>query len=280
MSHQASQLTPDYAATLAAMRVLPARTRDLDAIAGRLLRFQQQGCYAQVSRITGVPESWMAASFEREASSDFLLSPAQGDPWHARSRHVPKNRGPFDSWQAAAVDAYRLNGLDRIGAPNWSWAMACFEGELFNGFGYRDWHHVRTPYLWGWTTAQQPGKYEADGVFNASKTDAQPGIIPIMMRMAELSPGLTLPGAWPFAEPLAGPSPPLAPPAPSPFAGVDVRAVQRALNARGFGQLRVDGSFGRKTSTALREFESGAGLRPDGLLDPATVGALLGSPNG
>lgn len=257
------------------MKVLPAREKALDEVAGKLVRFQQQGRYAVVSKTTGVPETWMAASFEREASSNFLLSPAQGDPWNAPSRNVPKNRGPFNSWPEAARDAYHLDGLDKVGASNWTWILACYFGELFNGFGPRDFHHMRTSYLWGWTNLQQRGKYESDGKFNPAVMDQQPGIIPIMVRMCELVPALALPGTWPFPEPDVHPAPPLAPPAPSPFATTDVEAVQRRLNARGFGPIRVDGSFGRRTSAAFRAFEAKSGLPVDGLLDPAAVKLLL-----
>ncbi|HEY6032058.1 MAG TPA: peptidoglycan-binding protein [Gaiellaceae bacterium] len=275
MKHPFDELRPGIEADLAAMKIRPDRIVDFDRAAGKLIRLYQAGQYADVPAATGVPAAWIAASFEREASSNFSRSPAQGDPWDRASVHVPKNRGPFSSWAAAAKDAYHLDGLDRIGAQNWTWALAYYYAELFNGFGYRDWHHMRSPYVLGGTNLQARGKYTADGGFDSTVMDQQLGVIPLMMRMAELCPALTLPGAWPFPEPTqVVASPPIVPTQTS-LASFDVKAVQRALNARGFGPLLEDGSFGRKTSAALRAFESSAGLTADGLLDRATVDRLL-----
>jgi hypothetical protein len=38
-------------------------------------------------------------------SQSWAGSLAQGDPWNRTSVHVPKGRGPFKSWEDAAVDA-------------------------------------------------------------------------------------------------------------------------------------------------------------------------------
>jgi lysozyme family protein len=51
--------------------------------------------------------------------------------------HAPRGRGPFPNWAAAAIDAYKIDHLDQVGADNWFWERACYEEELFNGFGYR-----------------------------------------------------------------------------------------------------------------------------------------------
>lgn len=274
MQHPTAILLPEYDRLLPTMRVV--RTSDVNAAAERLLKFADQGRYDDASTQTGVPQIWMAASFDRESSSDFTRSPAQGDPWRQTSTHVPKNRGPFKTWTEAAVDAYHLNGLDRVGAANWTWALACYYGELFNGFGYRDYHRMRTPYLWGGTNLQQLGKYTSDGKFDAGHMDGQIGIVPVMMRMVQIAPDLALPGAWPFA--LGPTSVPTVAPTKTPVAAYDVADVQRRLKSAGFDPGIVDGSFGRKTSAALRAFEASRGLLADGLLDPQTVAALVGKP--
>ena len=273
--HVYDALRPGIEADLAAMKILPSRERDFDAAADKLVRLYMRSAYGDVPQTTGIPLPWIAASFDREASSDFSRSPAQGDPWDRVSVRVPKGRGPFRSWSEAAKDAYHLNGLDRVGAANWTWALGYYYAELFNGFGYRDWHHMRSPYVIGGTNLQTRGKYTRDGRFDSSVMDQQLGVVPLMMRMVERCPALTFPGAWPFPEPLALVQSPPTVPAPTPLAAFDIKAIQRALNAKGFGPLAVDGSFGRKTSAALREFESDHGLDADGLLDRQTVDALL-----
>jgi lysozyme family protein len=276
MKHFFEDLRPGIEADLRAMIVSPGRGAEVNAVAVKLVRFIDQGRYDRVFRDLGVPVPWMAASFEREASSNFDLSPAQGDPWDEVSEHVPKGRGPYASWTEAADDTYRREGLAEIGSANWTWALAAYYAEYLNGFGYRDYHHVRSPYVWGATNLQQPGKYVADGKFDPDVWDRQIGVAPMMMRLVQLRPALCLPGAWPFgaAKPVA--DAPSIVPDQTPAAQFDMFAIQRALNADGFGPLLVDGSFGRRTSAALRTFEESKGLQADGLLDRETVDALLG----
>ena len=54
----------------------------------------------------------------------------------------------------------------------------------------------------------------------------------------------------------------------------EVKTLQRLLNAFG-ASLEVDGSFGGKTDTALRNFQKLRGLEVDGSCGPATWNALL-----
>lgn len=59
-----------------------------------------------------------------------------------------------------------------------------------------------------------------------------------------------------------------------PFmSGDDVAELQRALNAKGF-QISVDGRFGRGTQAAIVDFQRLSGLKPDGIVGPATKSAL------
>src|SRR5215471_13857647 len=135
MQHPFDALAGEYTALLS--RMVITRPQAVSAAAGRLVAIAKAGNYADVSTRTGIPQVFIATSFEREASSNFRLSPAQGDPWDRRSVHVPAGRGPFPDWKTSALDAYHLDGLDAVGSANWSEARFCYEGELFNGFGYR-----------------------------------------------------------------------------------------------------------------------------------------------
>lgn len=203
MKHLFPDLKPEYTRLLAAMQI--TRLDDANKTALRLLGNRHR--YQPVASKTGIPLIWIAASFEREASSDFRRSPAQGDFWNVVSTHVPKGRGPFPDWVSAALDAYALNGLDKIGAGNWTWELCCFYGETFNGFGYRDYHQMPSPYLWGGTSVQKRGKYTADGHFDPTKFDTQLGIIPIMKRMVAMDPTLEIGQVVvpdPSQSPLAG----------------------------------------------------------------------------
>lgn len=275
MQHPFPALEPEYNALLA--RMVITRTDEVEFSAQRLLRFVDQGRYAQVSAEDGIPQVWMATSFDREASSNFMCSPAQGDRWDRVSTHVPRDRGPFPNWAAAAKDAYAIDGLDKVGAANWTAARACFEGELFNGFGYRA-HGIHSPYLWAGTNNYSTGKYVADGVFDPNHADTQLGIVPVMLRMIALQPSLTFVGA--AIVPVV-PSPPIVPPAPAPegvgsHAGRSTRWIQHVLNVLHVAgtPLAEDNSYGRATRRAVVAFQTAHSLQVDGFAGPQTVGAL------
>lgn len=57
--------------------------------------------------------------------------------------------------------------------------------------------------------------------------------------------------------------------------GQAVEALQTGLNAQGrYGDLEVDGIFGRDTLSAVRAFQHDNGLSPDGIVGPLTWAAL------
>jgi lysozyme family protein len=285
MQHPFEVLAPEYTQLLGLMRVRPECADELERVVERLLGYQANDRYAEVSAKTGVPQVWMAASFEREASSDFRCSPAQGDRWDRVSVHVPRGRGPFAGWDPAAEDAYHLDGLDAIGASNWVWARAAFEDELFNGFGPRDYHHMHSSYLWGGTNIQQRGKYVRDGVFDPTVMDPQLGTMPIMVRMVQLRATLALADALPTGAAISWP--PIAPsiipapqPAPAGVGGGDAdhgtQWLQQTLNALGQDPpLDDDGSYGRRTRQAVMTYQFANGLDPDGFAGPKTIASLV-----
>ena len=265
MQHPFDTLKGEYAHLLSVMTVREECRHLVDEVAVKLIGYKTR--YAQVSAADGVPVIFIAALFEREASSNFARNPAQGWPLHSVSKWVPHN-GPFPDWKSAAIAAYHLNGLDKVGAGNWSWELMCFYGELFNGFGYRDGHRMHSPYLWGGTNIQTPGKYVSDHDFNPNEMDPQLGIVPVMRCMVELDASLALP------SPVYVPSPPLA-------SGIAAEAltgpqwVQETLNRLGFEPaLDVDGSYGRETKMAVERFQQSYGIDVDGLAGPKTIAAL------
>lgn len=58
--------------------------------------------------------------------------------------------------------------------------------------------------------------------------------------------------------------------------GDDVRAVQLALESRGYETGGVDGVYGPKTEKAVRAFQQAARLAVDGIVGPKTWAALIG----
>lgn len=268
MKHPFDILKPEYTHLLAAMVVREQCRHLVDEVAVKLIGYKTR--YQPVTAQDGVPVIFIGPSFEREASSNFNLNPAQGWPLHAFSKWIPHN-GPFPNWQAAAIAAYHLNGLDKVGAENWTWELICFYGEMFNGFGYRDVHHMHSPYLWGGTNIQTVGKYDADSKFNPDHMDPQLGIIPVAKRMVELDPSLALP-AVPYV-----PAPPIASGtvAAPDHPEVDAKWIQSTINALGYEPpLDTDDSYGRDTKRAVEQFQESYGLEVDGMAGDKTIAAL------
>jgi lysozyme family protein len=268
MQHPFVALEPEYARLLQGMTV--TRGQETDATARRLLRFIEQGRYGDIATQTGVPTVWTAAVFERESGSDFNCSLAQGDPWNKVSVNEPSGRGPFHSWTEAARDALHYDHIDLV--TDWAWPRACFEGELWNGFGPRN-HSIYTGYLWAGTSIYRKGKYISDGHWDPEHVDTQLGIVPIMRRMVELEASLD------FGQPLKPGLIVVRPPVVTPI-GVggplhDTQWLQAALNTLGSRpSLLVDGSYGRLTKAAVRAFQASHGLDVDGLAGPKTIAGI------
>lgn len=283
MRHPYEILRPEYEADLRRVAIRDDRRGAVSATIDRLLRHFDAGDYNAVSEKTAIPLAFIAPSFEREASSDFRKSPAQGDRWDRKSIHVPAGRGPFSSWSEAASDAYHLDGLDKVGEGNWDGALICFYGETFNGFGYRDYHGIRSPYLWGGTNLQQPGKYTSDGHYDASVMDGQLGIIPMAMELIRRRPQFAVPGLFAFRTDAAA-NAPSSKVATSGIGGVkkghDVFWLQAGLN-KVLGSeldepLLVDGNYGHKTRAAVFQFQRKVGnIKVDGWFGPETEDALV-----
>jgi lysozyme family protein len=111
-------------------------TRDFSAVARRLTAPSAKAQYQAVEKLTGVPWYFIAIVHEREASQNWAGSLAQGDPWNKVSVHVPAGRGPFVSWQAAAVDA--LDNCPPHAGRNTDWSIGGLltMAEEYNGLGY------------------------------------------------------------------------------------------------------------------------------------------------
>jgi lysozyme family protein len=272
MSYAFSALDGEYSKLLASMVIDTKRGAELEARAKVILACAADENWQMVTAATGVPRLWGMASFERESASNYARSPAQGDPWRAVSTHVPRGLGPYKSWAAAAVAAYRVDHLDKVGAANWTWARACYEGELFNGFGYRA-HGIHTPYLWSWTNVYTRGKFVADGRFDAAEKDQQCGMIPLMVALLRLNPSLGLADA----RPGQGIGPPEKPPVGIGGGRHDTAWIQTRLNALGAQPaLAVDNNYDRATRRAVLAFQAQHHLRPDGLAGPETIAAIEG----
>ena len=141
--------------------------------------------YMAVSKWTGIPWPFIAVTHQRESSQNWKRSLAQGDPWNQTSTHVPKGRGPFNSWEEAAYDA--LVNCSPHASQNKDWSIGGLLTllEQYNGLGYVN-RGLPSPYLWSGTSEYSRGKYIADGVFSYDAVDKQLGCAGLIMAMMSL----------------------------------------------------------------------------------------------
>lgn len=170
----------------------PIRKSESDGVARRLVAAKAR--YQVVEQATGVPWFVIAAIHERESSQSWKGSLAQGDDWSKVSVNVPAGRGPFSSWEAAAIDALVNCHPYLAKRKDWSLAGILIGLELYNGMGYAT-RGVPSPYLWSGTDQYKSGKYVRDGIYDPNKVDAQLGCVALLKSMMALDPSISFGGA-------------------------------------------------------------------------------------
>ena len=103
---------------------------------------------------------------------------------------VPKNRGPFDTWEESAVDAlFTLKGYHKV--TNWSIYDCLARAERFNGLGYRrkigdKGKGEYSPYVWAGTVFHdETSKYVSDGRYDKYAKEKQLGVASIWIRLRD-----------------------------------------------------------------------------------------------
>ena len=182
-------------------------TRNFAGVAKRLAAPEAKARYQAVSGKTGVPWAFIAVAHERESSQNWNGSLAQGDPWNKVSTHVPAGRGPFKSWEDAAIDA--LVNCSPFAARNKDWSVGgtLTMLEQYNGLGYAS-RGRPSPYIWSGTDQYVSGKYVRDGVYDQNAVDQQLGCAGLLLAMMQLDPTIKFTGATITTLPTAKPSPP------------------------------------------------------------------------
>ncbi len=168
--------------------------RNFTSVAKHLVDPAAKARYRAVEKLTGVPWWFIAVTHEREASQSWAGSLAQGDPWNQVSTHVPAGRGPFKSWEDAAVDALVNCGPFAARNKDWSIGGTLAKLEEYNGLGYAS-RGRPSPYIWSGTDQYVSGKYVRDGVYDPDVVDQQLGCAGLLMAMMALDPTITFTGA-------------------------------------------------------------------------------------
>jgi lysozyme family protein len=166
---------PDWNALWTTCIVDKDRTVEIGLICKKILDNKLK--YEAVEMKTGVPWYLIAALHYREASLNFKTCLHNGDPLPGPTKHVPKGRGPFKTWEEAAIDAIKYDGLDHL---KFKTTTSCLVmSEKYNGLGMRN-KGLYTPYVWAGTNhSPEVGKYTADGIYNPLAREKQLGVAAI-----------------------------------------------------------------------------------------------------
>lgn len=160
-----------------------------DKIADQIIA--HRATYEDIEKDSNVPWFWQGPVHQRESSLNFKTHLHCGDPLTARTYHEPKGRpaagSPPFTFKESALDALTAPPHSLRNVKRWSVERMLYEQERYNGFGYVK-HATNSPYVWGWSTEQEPGKYVADGVWDPNAWDKQPGTAVIMKALAAKCP--------------------------------------------------------------------------------------------
>lgn len=178
---------PEYAKQWDAMRIAADRESYFEHVANYAIA--HKATYQEIEARSGVTWPHVAIIHRRESDADFNTYLGNGDPLHEVSTHVPKGRGPFQTFADGAVDALKLDGLTSV--IDWRLEKILYYCEIYNGTGY-DARGLPSPYIWGGTNIQKPGKYVADGVFNSRVWDTQPGCAPMLFMISKFDQSVKL----------------------------------------------------------------------------------------
>lgn len=150
--------------------------------------------YRFVSEKTGVPDWFIFLLHVRECSLSFdkvlhngqkIIGTGKTTTW------VPKGRGPFHSWESAAVDALQLKNYHKI--TDWSLKNILPKLEAWNGLGYRskigDRGEVEySPFIVaGSDFHDETSKYVSDGKYSKTAPEKQLGVFVILRGLMEFA---------------------------------------------------------------------------------------------
>jgi lysozyme family protein len=197
-------------------RALFTRSTQINAAAEKIIANRSR--YELVAKATGVPWDVIGVIHYRESSNDFRGVLHNGQRIIGTGKKttlVPKGRGPFSTWEEAAIDALANCHPHLARNKDWSTGATLDKLEAYNGLGYRN-KSLPSPYLWAGTDQYVKGKYVADGKFDPNHIDKQLGVAPILMKLRDQA-AKPASGAKPITAPKPQPTP--AQPSPEPAKG-------------------------------------------------------------
>lgn len=148
--------------------------------------FAGQSRYQSIEKVTGVPWHFIGCLHFMEASLRWEACLHNGEPWNKKTTIVPKGRGPWASFEEAAIDALKYDKLADKPQGYWTIARMLAFAESYNGTGYRK-RGILSPYVFAYTNlSDEMGKYVADHVYDATKPHNRPSVGAILLMLKKM----------------------------------------------------------------------------------------------
>lgn len=142
--------------------------------------------YQTIQRLTGVPWHFIGCIHFMEADLSFEACLHNGQPWNKKTTIVPKGRGPWKSFEEAAVDALNYDKLSGKPQDYWTLAKMLEFSESYNGTGYRS-KGILSPYVFAYTNlSDELGKYVADHVYDPKAPHNRPSVGAILLMLKRM----------------------------------------------------------------------------------------------
>ena len=140
--------------------------------------------YVQVQNLTKSKVPWYIISIIHtlECNGDFTRYLYNGDKIaNGKTTNVPAGR-PVDGIPMTWIDT-AADSLNDRPWYDWSNEGSCFFFENYNGWGYKLYHNIPSPYLFSGTSVYLKGKYTTDGKFDPNAVSQQIGAAAILKQM-------------------------------------------------------------------------------------------------
>ena len=146
-------------------------------------RFElSKGRYKVVADACNFPLDLLFALHYRESSLNFQGVLHNGERILGTGKKttlVPAGRGPFKTWEEAAIDAILMK--KSLFPLEWTMANKLIFAERFNGLGYRNTKEF-SPYVFAGTNFHdETGKYVRDGKFDPNAPEKQLGVAALIL---------------------------------------------------------------------------------------------------
>lgn len=184
---------PWYRRMFKACEINPGKESLLHSAVTTILSGEKR--YLEVEKATKVPAMVLGCLHWKEASCSFKGVLHNGEHiigTGQKTKLVPKGRGPFSTWEEAAVDAIELNPnrWSKLASGSRDIGEILYACERFNGTGYisGSGRLETSPYLWACSNINDGfGKYTSDGHFDPNATTQKTvGIAPILKELIRL----------------------------------------------------------------------------------------------